>query len=1562
MSIVGSNALAGASGQSTGGGGGGGFRINRSLRFNSADSAYLSRTPSSAGNRTTWTWSAWLKRSALAGSTFVFGAGSGFMVGGAHTAFMFTSDDKLQAYDYTGSGYAYNIVTTRLFRDPAAWYHIVLAIDTTQSTSTDRVKLYINGELQTALDTTTYPSQNYETYVNTASLAHQIGHSNTDSFDGYLTDVHFIDGQALAPTDFGEFDDNNVWNPKQFEGTYNTAASFPSYPGVTISPSAVGGGSVSHVNGGGTYFYSQASSGAGSIKVEFSSPITGVTSIKYNGGGYSVNSAYNIRINGVDVFTNLSTNSSWAQASHTISSTDISSFEIYTANDGWSLYNLLFNDTSPSGTASLGTPAGVNGFHLDFSDNSSNAALGTDSSGLGTTLPGVSFDGSGDVVSSADHSDFTLGTNDWTIEYFVNPASFETYDVTVSKYGNSSYSWWHAFLSDGSLIFYLYDSSSNSVTVTSTTAFTANKWAHVAIVRDGNTLRMYVDGVQEDTTSITGWTVHDSTAAVTIGEDGDGNYDFSGVISNVRIVNGTCLYPNGTTFTVPSTPLTDVTNTKLLCCQSSSSATAATVSPNTLTTSGNPFATSKNDTAWTVNNLQAAGSAWDQSQTWSSEGSGTPYTSAFDWDKAFNGIITTSTDVTFGASGATMTWTPSSAITVNTSVTLYVYNATNGSSYGTRVNGSYIAGTNNYNVPVTLTAATLGGQLTSIQLTNSGLVGPYLGGVEVDGVLLVDSGVADTAAPNIDSLIDTPTNYTATGSGNNGGNYATINPLSTSSTLANGNLQLTTNSGLHYSTIGVSSAKWYAEWNATSAGGSQMVGIAKGLAGGSYLGSNSDGFGYYGSNGQKYNGSGVNYGATYGSGDIIGVALNLDDGNITFYKNGVSQGTAFTGLSSGTYFFAGGESGMTGYWNFGQRGSFAYTPPTGYVSLCTTNLPDPTIADGSTAMDVKLYTGTGSTQTISNLGFSPDLVWIKRRSGSAIHVLNDTIRGAGVQLSSNSADAETTNTNNFAAFTSDGFTVGTGSGTNASPETHVAWTWDGGDLVTISDTTNYNQSQTWSNLVTGTLETSYGNSSATAPFDGDTGSNYPDGIRPTSGNYLSMNFGTTFANATSVKIYGFASLDGVTYSGSEENLKINGTAIGASEWSGSGQSSQTFSLSNGLTSLEWGYSSGSQSTGYLYLSGIEVDGKLLMNPGVIPAGGLNSSVYNQDAVWSNEDTWPSASYSTTPDNAFEANFGNLSPSTSQIWYSSGASTVTLTNLAAELGTGVTNVKVWVYDRFGNVTLTVNSNSASAATDNAYQEISVDHDGSAITTLTIQGTDSSYWGLGGIKVNGRELVDSNVTVTNVPTIASTVRANPSAGFSCVGYSSSSNAVTVGHGLNAAPELILLKDRNNAYDWIVITTLLANTTDYLVLNSTAASANFGVDAPTSTTFIPSQSANSDYIAYCFAPVEGYSKFGKFSGNSSTDGPFQFCGFKPRFLLLKGITQARDWIILDTARDSGNVGDSYLYPNSNGAEATYAIADILSNGFKMRYAGGLANQTGEDYVWAAFASHPFRTARAR
>ncbi len=216
MSVVGSSVLAGASGQSAGGGGAGG---PRSLRFNSSDTAYLSRTPSSAGNRRTWTWSGWLKRSRFtAASETIFSAqGSS-----SHTLFNFYgSTTKFALIPNAGVAGA-TFQSNALFRDTSAWYHFVIAFDTTQSTSTERVKVYVNGE-ELTWSSSTYPSQNEEWNINIAG-AHNIGRATqvNSYLTGYLADIHFIDGQALAPTNFGEFNTDNLWVLKAYGGTYGT--------------------------------------------------------------------------------------------------------------------------------------------------------------------------------------------------------------------------------------------------------------------------------------------------------------------------------------------------------------------------------------------------------------------------------------------------------------------------------------------------------------------------------------------------------------------------------------------------------------------------------------------------------------------------------------------------------------------------------------------------------------------------------------------------------------------------------------------------------------------------------------------------------------------------------------------------------------------------------------------------------------------------------------------------------------------------------------------------------------------------------------------------------------------------------------------------------------------------------------------------------------------------------------------------------------------------------------------------------------------------------------------
>ena len=1473
--VVHNNILAGASGVTTGAAD---YQISRSLRFSSGDSSYLSRTPSSAGNRKTWTWSGWVKRSSLSGSNFIFGAGSNIMAGGAHSAVLFQSDSKLQVYDYSGSAYAYRFRTTRVFRDPSAWYHLVVAIDTTQSAQTDRVKLYINGDLQDSFDQTTYPSQNYDSYVNTSSLAHQIGHSNSDTFDGYLTEVYFIDGQQLAASDFGEYDDNNVWQAKRFTGTYNTARSFASYPAVTISPSVIGGGNVTHVNGGGTYFYSQAQTGAGSIKVEFSSPITGVTSIKMNGGGYAVGSTYHIKLNGSDVLTNLTTASGWAQVEHTISSTDISSFEIYTTNAGWSLYNLLFNDTSPSGTASLVIPAGVNGFHLDFSDNSSKAALGIN------TATADDFTSTVGALTTTQAADFyTAGS--------YPPNNFFDGSTSTIMYGG-----------------YNSTSTNSDLIWTPSGAYSASSSLRVYA---GYYSTIYVNGVSKATggeSSAPSWVTLSHTGSIT-------SIKFENT-SNSNVVRAAAIEVDGT-----------IVET----------------------------------TAWTVNNLAVAGSAWDQSQTWSSLGTGTAYNNAYDWDKAFNGVITTTTDNAFGASDATMTWTPSSAITVNTSVTLYVYNPTDGSSYGTRVNGSYITGTNNYNVPVTLTAATLGGQLTSIQLTNSSLVGPYLGGVEVDGVLLVDSGIADPELKNIDSLIDTPTNYEATASGNNGGNYATFNPLDkhSSLTISDGNLKVqasTTQWEMARSTFFLNSGKHYWEftWNGSVTGTSgYQMGLktnestlsAAAQQTGSYAFQYTSIYQTAGSN----NTVTISPGSTT-SGDTVMFAYDADTGKMWIGVNGSWNGSGnpatganpdwtslpTTGLSpfAGCY---GTQNTIT--LNAGQR-SFSYTPPTGFKSLCTTNLPDPTIADGSTAFDAKTFTANNGSQSIS-LGFSPDLVWTKSRANAYEGQIFDIVRGNNQEISPSSSRADRTLANSL-TFDSSGFTIpSNNNNANYGSSGSVAWAWDAGSSNTsISsgdlNSSIYDRSKVWTSLVTtSSLHSSYnsyGPNSKLGCFDGKRNTSMYSASGP-----LTITFDAQAFPASGGPYF-------VEVQTNQRGIKVNGQpSSGYTTDIASGQA--TYWANNGsvssLTSVEINQANAAYGG---MTNQIRVNGKILADP-------VNDSV-----TWSSSLSGLSGSSLTNPSNAFD---------TDESTYADSTAGFTLDLSGHTFGTGAHTIEV---KSGGATSFTVNGSTSLSGSGSGAIVWTGTHTGE-LTSLASSATGASVYY---IKIDGEYLLDPGQDfVDGFPTIASTVRANPSSGLSIVSYTGNGTAgATVGHGLNSKPDMILHKSRGDTQNWMVYHSALGATKAIFLSTSDPAATSsvyFNNTEPTSSVWSLGTrngiNLNTDpMIAYCFSAVEGYSAFGKFSGNSSTDGPFQFCGFKPRFLLLKGVTQARNWIILDTARDAGNVGDSYLHPDTSGAEGTYAIADILSNGFKMRYNGGLANQTGEDYIWAAFASHPFKTARAR
>ena len=241
-----------------------------------------------------------------------------------------------------------------------------------------------------------------------------------------------------------------------------------------------------------------------------------------------------------------------------------------------------------------------------------------------------------------------------------------------------------------------------------------------------------------------------------------------------------------------------------------------------------------------------------------------------------------------------------------------------------------------------------------------------------------------------------------------------------------------------------------------------------------------------------------------------------------------------------------------------------------------------------------------------------------------------------------------------------------------------------------------------------------------------------------------------------------------------------------------------------------------------------------------------------------------------------------------------------------------------------------------------------------------------------KANGAGVSNTDGSIT------STVSANTTAGFSIATYTgNSTSGATVGHGLGVAPSMIIVKARGTpngiARNWFVYHVSLGATKFiYLDLTSAAQTGStvWNDTAPTSSVFSlgnensVNMSANN-YVAYCFAPVAGYSAFGSYTGNGSADGPFVYTGFRPAFVMIKNTSISATWIMFDTERKTFNVNGQQLYPNLSDSEVTDNVnncIDFLSNGFKFRGASAVGNGNGNTIIFMAFAEHPFKHALAR
>ena len=286
---------------------------------------------------------------------------------------------------------------------------------------------------------------------------------------------------------------------------------------------------------------------------------------------------------------------------------------------------------------------------------------------------------------------------------------------------------------------------------------------------------------------------------------------------------------------------------------------------------------------------------------------------------------------------------------------------------------------------------------------------------------------------------------------------------------------------------------------------------------------------------------------------------------------------------------------------------------------------------------------------------------------------------------------------------------------------------------------------------------------------------------------------------------------------------------------------------------------------------------------------------------------------------------------------------------------------WLVDAVRGTTKFLESNSANAeSSDGATGFTSFDSDGFTVNTSARTNQSSNTYASWNWKANGAGSLNQDGSLD------STVSANTSAGFSVVTYTGAGGSQTVGHGLGVIPQVIIIKRLDSSNGWIMYNEVLGNSA-YLILNTTAAEASsavfFDATNPTSSVFSLGNDAgvnggSNTYVAYCFANVDGYSRFGKYVGNGNASGPFVYTGFKPQLLIYKGYTgggTTDNWEMHTAATDTYNPMDTVLYPNLTNAESapgsTTDRVDFCATGFKMRTSGSDYNANGSSYIYMAW-----------
>ena len=782
----------------------------------------------------------------------------------------------------------------------------------------------------------------------------------------------------------------------------------------------------------------------------------------------------------------------------------IQDFRVY---KGVAKYTSNFVPAATSPDILPDTPSGVSG--------SSKLAKITDGA--------VSFDGTGDYLSLTTNTDFAYGTGDFTIEFFTYLTKTGQQHFYEGRDGGSS----NRLLinTNGSTKVAVY--ANGGYVITGQTLLT-KKWYHIAFSRSGTSSKLFVDGVQSGSTYSDSINYAAPSGSLYLGiDDTPSGSTLGGFLSNYRVIKGTALYTSN--FTPPTRALTNVTNTKLLCCQSNTSAESSTVISNiadfysagvylTATTyidRGGSSCTVTNNGSITSSSagtnsfgLTTAADVTGQQLIELNMGnvSGTFFQS--EWtlemffkkdaseDNWFVGTSTSGASYTTGwsidAQGGSLRWnydnqggvppidtgiaignntwyfmrvqrTPSTSqsrfyIEVYDSPTnrigAFEGTAQDGASHSNNILKIGDANGNSNNLSanfqfanVMITAGTRRNQ--TVPTLSSG---QRVLNTTVTGTI---SAYGDTAPTTFNPFI---TDINAVRGQETG--YATLNPLDKASafTLSNGNLTASVTDDATACAKGtlatpLDSGKWFWEFlyeEKPSGGGTSFGAVITTASINAAFHTNAAGYGYY-SEGDYVrkinNNSQVAYGTDFVPGDIIGVALDLDNSEITFYKNGASQGVAYSSIASGSYtpaISSGTNTGTAkGTLNCGQK-PFKFPPPDGFQPLNTANTrPVKVIARPDQFVGTVIYTGNQTARTES-VNFAPDFVWTKRRDDSNSHQLYDSVRGDDKIIQTDSTGGETTVSNSLSFAESKGINIGSGTRSNENSVSYVAWAWKAG--------------------------------------------------------------------------------------------------------------------------------------------------------------------------------------------------------------------------------------------------------------------------------------------------------------------------------------------------------------------------------------------------------------------------------------------------------------------------------------------------------------------------------------